>query len=74
MEWAIGKSDDVVMVSDSIGNGSVPPNDTRLPLSLTARIIVGNAADSSSFISLADTWSTVSGRVTMLGVTDCSVR
>jgi hypothetical protein len=30
------------MVSDSIGNGSVAPNDTSLLLSFVATIIVGN--------------------------------
>jgi hypothetical protein len=61
------------MVSDSIGNGSIAPTDTRSLLSLVATIIVGNAADSSSFLSQADARSTVSGRVTIPGVADCSV-
>ena len=53
------------MVSDSIGNGSVAPNDTRLLLSFVATIIVGNGADLSSFVDLFDASSTVSGKVTI---------
>ena len=63
MKWGLGKSEDVVMVSDSIGNGSVAPNDTRLLLSFVATIFVGNGAALSSFVDLFDASSTVSGKV-----------